>query len=347
MRAARYYGVEDVRIEQIPDPSPGPGQVKVKVAHNGVCGSDLHEFYTAPTFIPTEPHPLTGAQIPCVLGHEFSGTVVEVGPEVTRVVAGDRVAVRPTYSCGKCHACTSSASNICEILAFHGGSAHGGGLSEFTVVEQGMVHRLPDTVSLELGALVEPMAVALHAVNRVDLAPDDTVVILGAGPIGIGVWFALRARGIDRVVISEPSADRRAAISHLGAGNTIDPTSDDLGRAVDRLSTGRGAAVVFDAAGVAPAFAQGLSVLAPHGTMMVIAVYQSALDFHPAQLLGGEYTVTASMTYTDDEFGEVIENMGKGLYSAEGWVEHRSIDALTGAFDDLRAGRAMKLLIDL
>ncbi|HEY9311878.1 zinc-binding dehydrogenase, partial [Williamsia sp.] len=241
----------------------------------------------------------------------------------------------------------ATASNICEMLAFHGGSAHGGGLSEFTVVEQDMAHRLPDSVSLESGALVEPMAVAQHAVNRVPLNTDDTVVVLGSGPIGIGVWFALRASNIERLIVSDPSAHRREAMAALGAQHIIDPTTQNLRETVDRLSGGRGAAVVFDAAGVPAAFNQGLSVLAPRGTLMVVGVHEKAFDFNPTALLAGEYTVTSSMTYTDDEFAQVIENMAGGWYSTDGWVEHRPLDGLVDSLDLLRTGRAMKILIDL
>ena len=159
MRAARYHGVRDIRIEELPDPTPEAGEVLVKVAHNGICGSDLHEYYSAPTFIPVDPHPLTGAHVPVVLGHEFSGTVVEVGDGVDPDLVGTNAALRPTYSCGQCASCQRGLHNICRRLAFHGLSAHGGGLAELTTLPADHVHPLPDSVSLELGALVEPMAV--------------------------------------------------------------------------------------------------------------------------------------------------------------------------------------------
>ena len=110
MRAARYHGVQDIRLEDLPEPEPTAGQVLVKVGHNGICGSDLHEYYSASTFIPTEPHPLTGISAPVVLGHEFAGTVVEVGEAVDAGLVGQNAAIRPTYYCGECAACPTSAA---------------------------------------------------------------------------------------------------------------------------------------------------------------------------------------------------------------------------------------------
>jgi (R,R)-butanediol dehydrogenase / meso-butanediol dehydrogenase / diacetyl reductase len=106
MRAAVFHAARDIRIEDVPEPDPGPGQVAVAVAHNGLCGSDLHEYLIGPLFIPTEPHVLTGARLPVIMGHEFAGTVVEVGDGVTTVAVGDRVAVEPIYHCGLCRSCS-------------------------------------------------------------------------------------------------------------------------------------------------------------------------------------------------------------------------------------------------
>lgn len=347
MRAAVYHGVGDIRIEDAPEPRPGPGEVKIQIAHNGVCGSDLHEYFSAPTFVPLEPHPQTGAAAPVVLGHEFSGTVVEVGEGVTSVAVGQRAALRPTYSCGTCASCVRGLPNICRVLAFHGLSAAGGGLSDFTVMRADMVHPLPDGVSLELGALVEPMAVGHHAVDRSGLTADDTAVIVGAGPIGIGLWFALRARGFTRVLVSETSPQRRAAISGLGAEEVIDPRETDLTDAVLRLSDGVGAAAVFDAAGVGAAIEHSIPALAPRGKIVVVGIHEQPFGFNPTSLLLQEVEVVGSIVYDDSDYRAVIENMAAGLYDTTGWVEHTPLSGLLDAFDELRAGRKMKILVDI
>jgi (R,R)-butanediol dehydrogenase / meso-butanediol dehydrogenase / diacetyl reductase len=347
MRAARYHGVQDIRIEELPDPEPGPGQVVVKVAHNGICGSDLHEYYSAPTFIPTSPHPLTGISVPVVLGHEFSGTVVAAGEGVDAGLVGRNVAARPTYSCGECASCRRGLTNICRKLAFHGLSAPGGGLSELTALPAELVHPLPDSVPLELGALVEPMAVGHHAIRRVAFGPDDLVVIVGAGPIGIGLWFALKAAGHERVLVSETSAERRAAITALGAEQVIDPRSTPLADRVAELSGGEGAAVIFDAAGVGAAVADSVPVLAPRGSVVIVGIHEQPFAFNPTSLILQEVDVIGSIVYSPEDYDETIANMAAGRYDTKGWVDHVPLDGLLGGFDDLRAGRKMKILVDL
>lgn len=347
MRAAVYHGVGDIRIEDIAEPQPGPGQVKIKLAHNGVCGSDLHEYYSASTFIPLQPHPQTGVAAPVVLGHEFSGTVVEVGEGVTSTTVGQRAALRPTYSCGKCPPCLRGLPNICRVLAFHGLSANGGGLADFTVLPADAVHALPEGVSTELGALVEPMAVGHHAVDRSELTSNDTAVIVGAGPIGIGLWFALRARGFDRVLVSETSPERRAAITALGATEVIDPLETDLAEAVFRMSDNIGAAAIFDAAGVGAAIERSIPALAPRGKVVVVGIHERPFPFNPTSLLLQEVEVIGSIVYDDADYEAVIANMAAGRYQTDGWVEHAPLDALLDVYDELRAGRKMKVLIDL
>ena len=347
MRAARYHGVRDVRIEDLPDPTPGEGQVLVRVAHNGICGSDLHEYYSAPTFIPTSPHPLTGVSAPVVLGHEFSGTVLQVGSGVDGGLVGRHVAVRPAYSCGECVACRRGLPNICRLLAFHGLAGPGGGLSELTVLPADMVHALPDDVSLELGALVEPMAVGQAAVHRVPFAADDLVMIVGAGPIGIGLWFALKARGHENVLVSETSPERRAAILALGAQHVIDPRNDDLGAAAAELSGGDGVTVAFDAAGVGAAITDSVPLMAPRGSILIVGIHEKPFDFNPTTLLLSEVSVIGSLVYVAEDYEAVIANMSAGVYDTTGWVDHSSLDDLEKSYDELRAGRKMKILVDL
>jgi (R,R)-butanediol dehydrogenase / meso-butanediol dehydrogenase / diacetyl reductase len=142
--------------------------------------ADLHEYCDGPIFVPTEPHPLTHDQMPVVLGHEFAGTVVEVGAGVTELSAGDRIACEPVYRCGECAPCLAGRYNICTSVGFHGLSTDGG-MAEYTVIDQIMAHKLPDGVSTELGALVEPMSVAYHATMLSDAAPDGTSLVFGAG----------------------------------------------------------------------------------------------------------------------------------------------------------------------
>jgi len=276
MRAAVYYGNQQLEVEDVAEPSPGEGQVKVQVSRNGICGTDLHEYYDGPIFIPpSEPHPLTGRAMPLVIGHEFSGTVTEVGAGVTRVGAGNRVTIEPLYRCGECRPCLTGHYNLCNSVGFHGLMTDGG-MAEFTVVPENQVHVLPEAVSLEMGALVEPMAVAYHAAGLAEVNGDSRALVYGAGPIGIGLWFALRGKGLTEIDVVEPSATRRESIEALGA-RTLDPTTQDVNAVVMEQTGGDGVDAAFDAAGVAPAVESALSCLGERRPMISVAIYEKPL----------------------------------------------------------------------
>ncbi|MCO4883390.1 alcohol dehydrogenase catalytic domain-containing protein, partial [Paraburkholderia caribensis] len=159
--------------------------------------------------------------MPLVLGHEFSGVVTAVGADVTDIREGDKVAVEPIYRCGDCRPCRTGSRNVCRCVGFHGLMADGG-MADYTVVERNMVHKLPDGVPVEIGALVEPMSVAYPAAKLGNVNDQSRALIFGAGPIGLGLRFALRGIGLTEIDIVEPSAARRQAVDALGA-RTIDP----------------------------------------------------------------------------------------------------------------------------
>ncbi|MFV0253742.1 MAG: 2,3-butanediol dehydrogenase [Beutenbergiaceae bacterium] len=347
MRAAVFHGKEDLRVEEVAEPTAGPGQVKLRNAFGGICGSDLHVYFApeASGIDLDNPHPVTGASMPQILGHEFSGTVVEIGAGVNNVGVGDRVAVWPIYYCGQCPACQRGAYNVCRTIAFHGLSSHGGGIAEYTTIDATKVHLLPDSVDLRMGALVEPMAVAWHAVESSGIRPGQAAVVAGGGPIGIGVWFALKGHGVTNVLVSEPSAERRAAIEALGA-DTVDPANDDLTARVNEATDGMGIDVGFDAAGVSVAFDALLAALTPRGRVQVVALHERPLEFNPTQLLMGETEIGAALAYLPRDFDAVIQAMADGLYDTTGWVDVRPVDDIVDAFIGLRAGQGMKVLID-
>lgn len=346
MKAALFHAKEDLRIEDVPEPSPGPGEVKLQNAFAGICGSDLHVYYSpeAAGLDFDHPHPVTGATLPQILGHEFSGTVTELGEGVTNVAVGDRVAVWPIYYCGECPACKKGMFNACQKIGFHGLSSHGGGMAEFTTVPATKLHVLPENVDLRLGALVEPMSVAWHAVGRSGVDAGGTALIAGAGPIGIGVWFALKARGIEKVLVSEPSADRRATIAALGA-TVIDPVNEDLAAAVSEVSGGNGVDVAFDAAGAGPAITSALASLVPGGRVVVVAIHERTMEFLPTQLVMAETDIAGALAYLPEDFDAVIAAMSAGVYDTTGWVDEVALDGVVDAIHALRGGVGAKVLV--
>lgn len=346
MKAALFHAKEDLRIEDVPEPSPGPGEVKLQNAFAGICGSDLHVYYSpeAAGLDLEHPHPVTGSTLPQILGHEFSGTVIELGEGVTNVAVGDRVAVWPIYYCGECPSCKKGMFNACQKIGFHGLSSDGGGMAEFTTVPATKLHVLPENVDLRLGALVEPMAVAWHAVERSGVDAGGAALIAGAGPIGIGVWFALKARGVERVLVSEPSADRRATIAALGA-TVIDPVNEDLAAAVSEISGGTGVDVAFDAAGAGPAITSALASLVPGGRVVVVAIHERPMEFLPTQLVMAETDIAGALAYLPEDFDAVIKAMSDGVYDTTGWVDEVGLDGVVDAIHALRGGVGAKILV--
>lgn len=347
MKALRFHGREDVRVEVVAEPQPGPDEVKIRNAYSGICGSDLHIYYTPESsgMDFTKPHPTTGAELPQILGHEFSGEVIEVGSDVTSVVAGDNVAVWPIYYCEDCVACEAGIFNACLNIGFHGIYSKGGGMAEFTTIRADKVHKLPKSLDLKMGALVEPMAVAWHAVMRSGIQPGQTALIAGAGPIGIGLWFALRANGVETVLISEPNKARRAAIKLLGADLLIDPLVDDFGEKIRMITEGRGVDFAFDASGSGPAIGQAIEALVPRGRLVVVAVHEKGFDFNPLALVMGEKEIIGVLGYTPQDFDAVIAAMNSGSYDTNGWVETTTLDEVASAFKRLRSGQGMKILV--
>ena len=347
MRALRYHGRSDVRLEELSVPSPGPGEVLIRVAFNGLCGSDVHEYFDGPTATTVEPHPLTGCSLPCVLGHEFSGHIEALGTDVHDLAIGLLVAVEPIETCGVCPRCRAGHRHLCRRVAFHGYNRDGGGLAELTVVPRPMVHVLPTGLTAVHGALLEPMAVARRAVRRSGSAAGGLVVVHGAGPIGLGALLALRHDNVD-VVVVDPSPERRATAGALGAQTVIDPISDDVGAAVRDLTSGLGADASIDAAGVPSALSAALRSTRPDGTVVVVAHHHQPLTLRSGQLIFNEINLTGSSIYDADDIAWVIAAMQRGAYPLDGWITTIELDRVVeDGFIALREQRVNKVLVRL
>ncbi|MGZ5392687.1 MAG: 2,3-butanediol dehydrogenase [Mycobacterium sp.] len=346
MRAAVYRGPGDVRVEEVPEPSPGPGEVKVKVAFAGICGSDLHEYYRGALMVPVGyRHPLTGVQAPVILGHEVAGTVVDVGSGVDDMDLGQLVAIEPIVACKQCARCLDGAYNHCAQMAFHGFSTSSGGLAEYTVAARDMVHAIPPGVSPRQAALVEPLAVAWHAVQLARVASGDYCVILGAGPIGLGAMFGVRALGAHSVVV-EVSEERRRVAQLAGATHVVDPTTCDVAEFVRELTGGRNAAACIDAAGVPATLREALRTIGVYGRIVMVGVPEAPLPLETGYLFVTEATLVASCAYRND-FPTVIEGVKRGDFPMEEWVQTIGLSRLIeDGFEALHEARVMKVLVD-
>lgn len=311
MRALRLHGPRDARVDDIPEPRIRPGTVKIQVACAGICGSDLALFETAP--VPVDwPHPLIGEVGPHVLGHEISGYVTEVGASVDGIAVGALVAIQPNLEDGECAACLRGEANLCEQGGFLGVNGGGGGFAEYVLAAADKVFVVPAGFTPETAALVEPLSVALHAVRRSGIATGQTALIVGAGPIGLGLLLCLKAHGVDHVIVSEVSPSRRALAESFGA-EAIDPGAVDPVAHARAVTGGRGVDASFDAAGIGTAtFAPAIEALRKGGTTVAVAMYHAPVEIDPGMLMVTEKTCTGSLAYTREDFRSIIDAIAEG-----------------------------------
>ncbi|KAJ4990835.1 hypothetical protein SVAN01_03624 [Stagonosporopsis vannaccii] len=313
MRAARYYGKEDIRIENdVARAKCGAGQIRVAPAYVGICGTDLHEYLGGPTFAPTTPHPCTNDTIPITLGHEFSGVVTELGPDVSGFEIGQHCVVQPTIACGDCHACVAGVENVCYNGGFIGLSGGGGGLSEDVVVPEKAIIALPPGIPLDVAALVEPLSVAHHAVSAAPITPDAAALVLGGGPIGLAVIQCLRARGVHKILVSEVSSSRQRFARAFGATHVLDPKTYDVVKMARELSGQGGPDVVFDCAGVPASLETACQAVRVKGTIINVAIWEKAVPFNPNMLVFREAKYTAVLGYQRQDFEAVVGLLAKG-----------------------------------
>lgn len=355
MRAVRYHGNRDVRVDEIDEPEVRPGTVKIAPEWCGICGSDLHEFLVGPETIPAvgNPHPITGEVVPIVLGHEFAGRIVEIGTEVATddltedLAVGDRVAVEPIIRDNTCPACLSGSYNMCPLIGFHGLSGGGGGLAEFTVVPRYMVHKLPANISTEIGALVEPLAVGWHAVRRSGIRLGETAAVIGAGPIGLVTMLALRAAGAGLVAMVEISDARKRKAIAMGADIVLDPTADDAAATL-RQMTGGGVDVAFDASGNNATLTLALESVRAKGQVVNIALWEHPAEIDMLKFLFTEANLTSSLAYANDH-AAVIGALAAGRIDAAPLISKRIPleEIVTGGLEELihNKDRNVKILV--
>jgi len=317
MKAAVWHGRRDVRIEQVPQPpAPPPGQVKVEVACCGICGTDLHEYMAGPIYIPTEkPHPLTGAQAPVILGHEMAGKVVEVGKGVSRVTVGERVTLCPIIGCLGCKWCEAGLMGICPNVAFLGTSWQWGGFAKYVNVYDYMCYNLPPEVPYEVGALVEPFAATVRAVKRATIRPEDTVAVVGTGPVGLMAVQAARIAGARQIIALEPAQKRRQLARECGATEVIDPLGEDPILKINALTGEEGADVVIESAGLEKTAVLAGRIAGRAGRIMMMGVFEKPALLDLTDLVFGEKTVLGSMGGYG-VFDDAIRMMAEGQFNA-------------------------------
>jgi L-iditol 2-dehydrogenase len=306
----------EMAVLERPERRPGPGEVLVRVRAAGICGSDVHGYLG-----------LTGRRQPgTVMGHEASGDIIELGDAVEGMTIGDRVALRSILSCGTCDPCRRGQSNLCDDRQGLG-MQFDGAYAERMVVPAALAVRVPDAVSYDEGAVVEPLAVALHAVAITPLGPSDHVVIVGAGPIGLLTLLAVRRRGVGSVAVTDRSAHRLAMARSLGADVAIDVRTTDPVEAVLGMTGGQGADVVFEAVGISATVAQSIAVARTGGQVTWIGNSAPTVELPMQAMVTRELTLRGSYTFTD-EFEDAIEVLARRELDVRPLIE------LTAPLDD-------------
>ena len=302
MRAAIYQDSgRPLAIEQVPDPRPGSDQIIIEVAHAGICGSDLH--VTEHGVIPRG----------VILGHEFSGTVVELGATVAGDwKIGDRVTALPVQACRECDACDAGFPALCRSGRFTGMTLeYPGAYAQYVAARASMLQRLPSGVAFTDGAMVEPLAVAHHAVELAAIRKGESVLIIGAGPIGAGVTLFARFAGAGQVIVSEPAARRRDIALELGATAVIDPKTQDVAARCAALS-GALPQVVIECVGNPGLLQKALELAGIRGRVVIAGVCFSEDRIVPIVGLMKEVSVQFSQCYTERNFAAVIRAIAQG-----------------------------------
>ncbi|WP_246126063.1 2,3-butanediol dehydrogenase [Bizionia myxarmorum] len=315
MKAARWYAAKDIRVEETEVPSPKENQVKIAVKFTGICGSDLHEYTNGPQLIPVDkPYALNGHQGTTTLGHEFSGVVEEVGNQVKNIKKGDRVTVEPIFRNPESSFISTGEYNLSEPLGFVGLTSNGG-FAKYVVVEDYMVHKMPDKMTFEQGAIVEPAAVAAYAIQRSGMKMGDTVMVSGAGPIGLLTVQVAIASGASQIFVSDLSENRLKKAKEVGATHTFDARDKDISKKIREI-TGHGADIFIDAAGVQASFDTGINSLRNGGTAVLVALFGKKITHDALNQTLRELTIIGTAAYRNI-FPEVIALIGSGRLPVE------------------------------
>jgi L-gulonate 5-dehydrogenase len=338
MKAFEVRAPLDYHITEIDMPQVASGEVLVRVAFAGICGSDMHIIHGDNAFV----------RFPRITGHEFAGIVEAVGEGATGVSEGDAVCIDPVISCGECYPCRIGRPNVCtalEVIGVH----RNGGFEERVSVPAGNVHHLPEGLGLDAAALVEPYSIAANVLDRMQPYPGDSLLILGAGVIGLTILQMARALDIQDITVSDVIDARLESARELGATRTINGAEEDLEAVMAELTGGEGVPLIADAACVPALLPQMLRIASPAGRIGLLGFNPTPSDLVQLEVIKKELTLVGSRL-NNRKFPEVLELMASGRLDPLALVSHRlPLDEMPDAIDmlDHHPERARKVLIQL
>ncbi len=329
-KAAFMRGIDKMVIEEVPVPEAGEKQVLVQLEYVGICGSDVHYFH----------HGCCGAykvdlEKDFMLGHECAGTVVKTGPGVEHLKVGDRVALEPGITCGKCEFCKTGRYNLCPDVVFLATPPVQGCYEEYIAFPEDMCFKLPDHVSTKEGALIEPLSVGFHAANQGNVQVGDSVVILGAGCIGLVTLLACKARGAGKIIVSDLVDARLAKAKELGADLVINGSKANLLEEIEKLTDGQGIDQVFETAGSPVTIAQTPFLVKRGGTITLVGLAaQEEITYNFAQIMAKEAEIKSVFRYRNI-YPKAIAAVASGAIDVTGIVTHEyDLTQIQEAFDE-------------
>jgi (R,R)-butanediol dehydrogenase / meso-butanediol dehydrogenase / diacetyl reductase len=322
VKAARFTALrQPLVLESVPDPTPGAGEVVVKVGRCGICGSDLHMAEDE----------AFGAVPGDVFGHEFAGEVVALGKGAEALALGDLVAVIPLKSCGTCSHCLKGEVQWCKHFGLQGG-----GYAEYALTRPNQCVRLPKSASMADGAIIEPLAVALHGVRLSGMSSGDKVLVLGAGPIGLAVAFWARRLGAARVVVQDIADWQRDRALQMGADGFVCDPADPVA-ASDAAFGGAKPDIVFECVGVPGLIAQAVSQVKNRGTILLLGLCTRPDSFNSFAMLSKEVRLVTSAFFTRQDYEEALDALAAGAAEPRLLVtETIGLDGTPDMFESLR-----------
>jgi len=337
MKQAVMTSPGQIEFRDVPVPVPNAGEVLIRMKRIGVCGSDIHVYHGK--------HALT--PYPVVQGHEVSGVIEKVGGAVRGLAPGDIVTVQPQVTCGTCYPCTHGAYHICDNLKVMGFQTTGAG-SEFFAVTAGKVLKLPARMNLEHGAMIEPVAVAVHALGRSGDVTGKKVLVLGAGPIGNLVAQAAKGMGAAEVMITDVSAFRLDKAKECGINRCIDTSKSDLAAAITEHFGAAKADLILECVGSPTTIAQAVAVARKGTDIIVVGVFGAKPTIDMGTVKDRELRLIGTLMYQEADWREAIDLVEKGKVRLQSLItDHFAFADYTKAYEHIETHRerAMKVMI--
>ncbi|WP_336345916.1 NAD(P)-dependent alcohol dehydrogenase [Halalkalicoccus ordinarius] len=341
MRTAVLVEPTEFELHDRNRPTPGSDDVLVAIRDVGICGSDVHYYE----------HGRIGDYVvedPLVLGHESAGEVAEVGENVVGIEPGDRVALEPGVPCRRCTHCKRGDYHLCEDVVFMATPPHDGAFAEYVTWPADYAYELPDSVSMTEGALCEPLSVGIHACRRGDVGIGDTVLVTGAGPIGLMIIEAARAAGATDVIVTDVVPEKLEFARERGVDLAVNVSETDLEAAIDEFTDGVGADVVIEASGAEPSIRSTLNVVRRGGTVVLVGLASEAtVPIDVLKLIDNEIDVHGSFRYKNT-YDAAIDLLTDGTVDVEGIVDFRSsLGSIDDAFQQATESTVIKGMISI